>query len=539
MSDPNCPSELRLLALADDELDPSTAAAVRSHVGDCFACGARYEALRRESDVLLSSLSASRSEARDARHELPWVIAAGLLISLGLVVFRRTVLDFGETVSSIPAAEALSMPRFSWWLFSLFDFTQLTQQLLYGGLLVMTMIGIAVAAPFVRRFRARTAALMLAAVLTAGSSLAPPAAEALEVIRGTNAAACGVPAERTIEDDIAILCEESTIAGVVRGDVYFLLGQLRITGTVDGDVIGLAQAVDVFGTVHGNVRAAAERLEIAGDVARSVTVAAQRLLLRDGGRVGGSMFSAGESIEIAGRVARNVAAVASRGRLESEVGGAARFYGRELHLGSEAAAANGIAFHSENEPERADGAAEVDWIVPEVAEDAVDPWEEGSSLLLAWGMGMGLGALLVWLWAGPLSAAAARIRRPWMPLLLGLGLFVGLPFASLLLAITVVGIPLALTLLAGWAFLIYASRLILGYAIGHAILGAAAGPWRSLGRLALGLGIYLVATRIPVVGGAVWLLTVFFGLGVLGWSLLRRRGMQDAPLAPAPAPPGA
>ncbi len=538
MSEPNCPSELRLLALVDEELDPSTAAAVRSHVGACFACGARHEALRRESEVLLSSLAASRSEARDARHELPWVIAAGLLISLGLVVFRRTVLDFGETVSSIPAAEALSMPRFSYWLFSLFDFTQLTQQLLYGGLLVMTMIGIAVAAPFVRRFRARTATILLATGLTAGSGVLPPSAEALEVIRGTNAAACGVPAERIIEDDVAILCEESTIAGTVRGDVYFLLGQLRVTGTVDGDLIGLAQAVEVSGAVYGSVRAAAERIEVAGDVGRSLTVAAQRLLVRDGGRVGGSLFSAGESIEIAGRVARNVTSAAARGRLESEVGGAARFYGRELHLGSAAAAANGIAFHGENEPERADGAADVDWVVPETDEEAVDPWDEGRSLLLSWGMGMGLGALLLWLWAGPLGAAAARIRRPWIPLLLGLGLFVGLPFASLLLAITVVGIPLALTLLAGWAFLIYASRLVLGYAIGHAILGAAAGPWRNLGRLALGLGIYLVATRIPVLGGAVWLLTVFFGLGALGWALLRRQ-TGGGPPVPTAAPSGA
>ena len=108
-------------------------------------------------------------------------------------------------------------------------------------------------------------------------------------------------------------------------------------------------------------------------------------------------------------------------------------------------------------------------------------------------------------------------------MLLGLLLFVGLPFMSLLLALTLVGLPLAFVIGALYLFLLYAGRVIAAMVVGQAILGLASTNVQRIVRTALGLGLLVLAAEVPYLGGVVGLLVMFFGLGVFGLWVWRTR----------------
>jgi uncharacterized membrane protein len=95
-------------------------------------------------------------------------------------------------------------------------------------------------------------------------------------------------------------------------------------------------------------------------------------------------------------------------------------------------------------------------------------------------------------------------------------LFVGLiavvliPFAAVVLFLSVVGIPFVLLLGAVVVLILLANQIFVGYAIGKKLL-----PGRNELALLAGLVIYEVAGLIPVVGWMFNFIALFIGLGAL------------------------
>jgi hypothetical protein len=113
----------------------------------------------------------------------------------------------------------------------------------------------------------------------------------------------------------------------------------------------------------------------------------------------------------------------------------------------------------------------------------------------------------------------------------GIGLFLLLPIASVLLIVTVVGIPLGL-------FVLFALALI--YTIGYTVatLGVGRLVMRSSSRYAaflVGLVILRAFALIPVLGGLLWLLASVWGLGLLAVAI--RAGHTPRKVTAASAPP--
>ena len=238
-------------------------------------------------------------------------------------------------------------------------------------------------------------------------------------------------------------------------------------------------------------------------------------------------MAAGDRISIAGPVGGSFLGAGNRLILDAPVDGNVRYHGAEIELTADAAIGGEAHYTGPSEPERAPGAPAVEWTEPEPEESSV--FGEVMSVLTRWGMGLALGLVLVLLASGPLGAMAAIGGRPLAPLLLGLLLFVGLPFAAILLAITFIGLPLAFAVAALYLFVLYAARVIAAMVIGQAILGLASTNMQRIGRIALGLGILVLAVEIPYVGGVLGLLVMFFGLGAFGlWMWRSRRPAASA-----------
>ncbi len=151
-----------------------------------------------------------------------------------------------------------------------------------------------------------------------------------------------------------------------------------------------------------------------------------------------------------------------------------------------------------------------------------------------------LGALMLWLVPGALDRTAETARTAvgasigW-----GAAMLFGLPIAVILVAITVVGLPLALSLALGLWFLSTVAYTLGVFSIGRLIVKPPKGRTKAF---FAGFGVMRLAALIPVIGGTIWTLTALFGAGaatVAVWRSRRRvkagEWREPEPAAPAPA----
>ncbi len=124
---------------------------------------------------------------------------------------------------------------------------------------------------------------------------------------------------------------------------------------------------------------------------------------------------------------------------------------------------------------------------------------------------------------GFFHGAVQMIRSGWRSLGLGFAVLVATPIAVIILALTMVGLPVAFFALALYALALYLAKIFVGVFIGRALdKTPAATTGRTFLALLVGLLIIYVVVQIPYGIGALAHLAVFcFGLGAFAWRLYR------------------
>jgi hypothetical protein len=117
----------------------------------------------------------------------------------------------------------------------------------------------------------------------------------------------------------------------------------------------------------------------------------------------------------------------------------------------------------------------------------------------------------------------------------GVGLFFLLPIGSVLLLITVVGIPLGIFTLLALAFIYTLGYVVATVAAGSMIMRSS--PSRYVAFLVGWVALRLLAL-IPFVGGWLWFIASVWGLGLLAIAIRSRR-RTEAPAGPMPPMPPA
>ena len=138
-----------------------------------------------------------------------------------------------------------------------------------------------------------------------------------------------------------------------------------------------------------------------------------------------------------------------------------------------------------------------------------------------------LGLLLVALLPGPVeSAARAAADRVGASIGWGALLLFGLPLASVLVMVSLVGIPLGLSLLLACWFLFTAGYTVGAFAIGRMLIKPPRGRFKAF---FAGWGICRAAGLIPILGGLAWMGVAILGLGAVCVAVWRsRRAVRDA-----------
>jgi cytoskeletal protein CcmA (bactofilin family) len=272
-----------------------------------------------------------------------------------------------------------------------------------------------------------------------------------------------------------IVAETSRIEGTIRGDAYLIGDDVALTSTarVLGDVIAIGNALVIEGSVARDVYMNGDQLDLRGAVGRNVgSHWLEELVLRDGASVGGDVDVL---LEQDGAVER-----APGARIAGEVRTGEIASPREHYL------------------------------------DHYRSWRFYAATLL-WFTAALLFGLLVHrispiLFRNTIASGSDLLRT----LATGFVTLVVMPVAIIAAALTIVGIPAAVSALFLYVIALYTADLVVGAWLGSLLAPPADGSLFAFGKsFAMGLAILTGVSLVPFLGPAVSVVALLLGFGLL------------------------
>jgi hypothetical protein len=311
------------------------------------------------------------------------------------------------------------------------------------------------------------------------------------------------------------------INGTINGDVFCAGQNVRIDATVQGDIICAGQSVTIKGSVEGDIRVAGQTVSIDANVARSLTVAAQTFSLDADARVGGDATLMGDTFNIKGGIGRDAVLGGTTVMLSGTVGRNVEATVQHADVRANTQIGGNLIYTSDNDAAIATGA--------KIAGEVTHRTPETQTETFA---GIGMGVYLYFLAAFLLIALVLVLLFPQAvrktndiahrgfgkTLLVGFLSGFAVPLAAFALAITFVGLPLAIVLLMLWGVLIALSVPIAGYFLIRLVFKR--GRNTVLVTLA-GTAVAVTLCFVPFLGFFVSLFVYWIGAGALLLALRR------------------
>ncbi|MGH7264012.1 MAG: hypothetical protein ACREMB_04040, partial [Candidatus Rokuibacteriota bacterium] len=235
---------------------------------------------------------------------------------------------------------------------------------------------------------------------------------------------------------------------------------------------------------------------------------------------------AGGDVEVRGRIGQALRAAGGAIRLDARIDGDVDLIGGEIEIGPATEIGGRLVYRSPG-PARIDPAARIAGGVTHLRPPPSGPPAAiASTVLRVIGLVAFLalvvtGLVLLLLFPGFFAASARTVATdPWKTLGLGLAALVATPALALALMLTVLGVPLALVLLAA-----YGVALLVGFLVGAVFLGDAGARLLGRGRepsrgarvagFLVALLLLGLAGAVHLAGGLLLFLVLLFGLGAL------------------------
>ena len=356
-----------------------------------------------------------------------------------------------------------------------------------------------------------------AATLLVIAGLAPVFAAAAEVRAGDQP---NIAASESIKGNAYIAGGSVVSSGAIGGDLVAAGGNILINSPVSADLLAAGGSVTVLGAVAGDLRVAGGNIIINGKVGNDVTIGAGQTTI-SGGSVGGDVLWGGGQLTLDAPVAGDLKLGGGDVTINSTVRGNVDFKGGTLTFGKNAVINGDLTYESPKEATFEDGAVvKGKTTYTPLKEPASGPLNvAGLAFAAAFGKFLAVlaCALVVGLIFKAFSAAlvAMATEDTLSQLIRGAIVLIVLPVASVILLITVIGIPLGLLGLVS-----FVGTLVFGSIVAPIVLGSYAAKlffktdgyivsWKTI---LLGVLLYTILGFVPFIGWlaklAVFVITV-------------------------------
>jgi cytoskeletal protein CcmA (bactofilin family) len=540
-----CASELNLSMYADGALTADAAAATQAHLAVCPLCSARLETLRAEADVLAMALAHEAhtvvvpSFERPARH--PALATAALLLVAATLV------------SAAPALLGALVPAPLAWLnpFDAWNFAEIALRtaiyLTQHGDAIMTSItetaAIAVVIGFVAWLafglrKRRPGALLLGLVACAIVGLPTPS-QALEIRYEKNGQIL-IPAGETIADTLIAVGDNVEVDGNVEGDLIAFGRRVAIRGRVGGQLITGASIVTIDGEVDGSVLGFARTLDVAPTrIGRNLYGFANTIDVSPRLSIEQNVVVFAQRAEFAGAVGRDILGFAEEIDVGSTIGGKLTVFADRVTLLAPARIAGDMTAHVRQADHVTISPGAV--IGGKLETDIRTHAEHGSRYttgefygfqVLRFAAAFVTGLILLVLVPNLRRTTLDTAGNALVAGGVGLVTLVAAPIIAVLVAITIIGIPLALLGFLLWLAGIYLAKVLLAFLIGARLIETTGNTQHFAVALALGLLLVILVINLPFIGGLLNFVLTICGLGLLVlflWRAIRaQRSTDDA-----------
>jgi cytoskeletal protein CcmA (bactofilin family) len=349
-------------------------------------------------------------------------------------------------------------------------------------------------------------------------------------------AGCPASVTEPVAGDLVVAGCEVDIQGEIGGDLVVMGGNLRVRAPVKGDVFAAGGQVTIEAPVQGSLRVAGGKMTLGKEAKVSGSVAIGGGDVEVDGTILGSLQAGGGHVHINGTVNGDVDAGAGVIDLGpgAHIDGKLTYRGRGVINRDSAALVLGGIEHADSGDDshswRGWGEGH-DW---ESWKHRHRPWPEHG-----WGLSLALmliAAILAAVAPNFYAGVAETARTRWpLAAVFGFVVLVCTPIAILVVAITIIGIPLAVLLA-----MLYFLTLLLGCVSSGIVLGEVLlTRWRADRAAVLGwrVGAAVLATlvlnalgHVPLIGWLVSFVVLVTGIGLLAMQIRR-------PAPPAPAAP--
>jgi len=324
-----------------------------------------------------------------------------------------------------------------------------------------------------------------------------------------------VQATELVKGPIFKTGESIHFTDTVDGDVFLFGSDVTVNATISGDLIIAAGQADVNGTIDGDLRIAAGQIDINAQINDDVTIAGGQVKLDSNTQIKNTLTAA------AGTVALN-------GQVQAKTW----LNGGQINILSQARLLDDLKIFHQSEPyihpqSRISG----DLITQQFESDnnySSDRYFPNQPKILkkltlfvvvqkivALAIEILLGSLLIVLMPKLIKSITKLSQtEPGKNIGWGFLTVIIVPIASVLLFISLIGIPVAVVVLMLYAFSFYLARVIADISLGNSLLKDK--PFKKpFHSLALGLLLLGLLKLIPVLGWLTYFIFILNGLGTL------------------------
>ena len=291
------------------------------------------------------------------------------------------------------------------------------------------------------------------------------------------------------------------------------------SGAIDNSFMALAQKVDVNGVVVNSVRAFGQDVSVRGHVERNVMAFAQSVLIDTRAWVEKDVNAYGSQIIMRGRVGGNFRTSGDHLTISGQIDGDVQAECAKIVI-LNTAIIGGSLKHSPDADVKVDDGAQILGGVSklESKEKTKKGYTFGSFLLDGWWFlgSLVVGCLILVLFGRYMSEVSSAVTQASLRTLgVGILFLVGLPIIVIACALTLVGIPAGILILALWVILLYLADILVGRALGDWLLarfrpGRPSSPFTAL---AIGLLLITLLVAIPFVGTVIKIAVFALALG--------------------------
>jgi len=332
--------------------------------------------------------------------------------------------------------------------------------------------------------------------------------------------------------DVMVSGATPTVGDSTDGDVMMAGSTLVFTGATGGDYLGAGGEQTVGGRIHGSVRAAGGFVRVGAAIGRNVSLAGGTVILDTAATVERNVYAAGGKVQLFGRVHGGVRASGGIVSIDGVIDGDVTVFANELQVGPNTRIGGTLRYRVPTGKAHIDPGARIVGMV--TALPMPSGWGIGRVFWVLWVLGFLVAGVVVVALAPGLAANASTLARNRLgyATLIGLLCLVALTVGIVVVAITIIGLPLAL-LAGATCFVLYSlGRVVAAVWVGRMILRQTGETARGamLVNFLVGAVIMAIVGLIPVLGSLAVFIATLLGFGALLLTLKTLWGPRPAVL---------